>query len=120
MSNFSPSEEMAAKFFRVLNGQLGNMPGQHAQAFPTTPIVDLDVDSMDAVELVLEFEDEFGVAITDQEAETLFGSRYDAGAGKKGVPKGTVADIANFILQKKGLPTISDWSSIEAKLKMAA
>lgn len=49
-------------------------------------IDDLGADSLDTVELVMSFEDEFGVEIPDQDAETIVtvGDAYDLVAKKIG------------------------------------
>jgi acyl carrier protein len=47
---------------------------------------DLNVDSLDAVELIMELEDTFKVKIADDEAQTLK----------------TIGDIVNFLTQKVG------------------
>lgn len=33
---------------------------------------DLDADSLDLVQLIMELEDQFGITISDEEAETIF------------------------------------------------
>ena len=49
-------------------------------------IDDLGADSLDTVELVMAFEEEFGMEIPDEEAEKL----------------GTVGDALNYLQQKMG------------------
>jgi len=55
------------------------------QILPTTNFVnDLNCDSLDTVELVMEFEDEFGIPIPDEEAEKLR----------------TAGDVVDFVLER--------------------
>ena len=53
---------------------------------------DLEADSLDAIELVMEFEDEFGIEIPDEDAEKLI----------------TVLDAINCIEQKLAEKTEED------------
>ncbi|MDD2709954.1 MAG: acyl carrier protein [Verrucomicrobiae bacterium] len=57
------------------------------QVTPTARFIeDLGADSLDTVELVMAFEEEFGAEIPDEEAEKLI----------------TVGDVINYIKEKQG------------------
>ena len=57
------------------------------QVTPTARFIeDLGADSLDIVELVMAFEEEFGAEIPDEEAEKLL----------------TVGDVVNYIKEKQG------------------
>jgi acyl carrier protein len=61
--------EIAAKVVQVVAKQLEVDPGQ---VTPETSFInDLGADSLDTVELIMEFENEFGVNIPDEEAENI-------------------------------------------------
>jgi acyl carrier protein len=61
--------EIAAKVVEVVARQLEVDPDQ---VTPETSFInDLGADSLDTVELIMEFENEFGVNIPDEEAENI-------------------------------------------------
>ncbi len=68
----------------IIVEQLGVNPEQVTPA--ASFIGDLGADSLDTVELVMAFEDEFGVEVPDEDAEKLQ----------------TVSDVVNYIDQKTG------------------
>jgi len=64
------------------------------QILPSTNFVnDLNCDSLDTVELVMEFEDEFGIQIPDEEAEKLC----------------TAGDVVDFMLERL-MPHSQQWA----------
>ena len=65
MSN--PSVEDRVK--RIVCNQMGTTPDKIT--LETSFINDLGADSLDTVELVMEFEDEFEISIPDEDAETI-------------------------------------------------
>ena len=63
------AEEIEAKVKAIVAEQLGV---DEAEITPETSFVnDLNADSLDTVELVMEFEDEFDMSIPDEEAEKI-------------------------------------------------
>lgn len=59
---------MFEQVVKIIGEQLGLDDVSHIQ--PTTSLMnDLEADSLDAVEIVMAIEDEFGVEIPDEEAE---------------------------------------------------
>lgn len=66
----------------IIMEQLGATP---EQVTPTASFIgDLGADSLDTVELVMAFEDEFGVEVPDEDAEKLL----------------TVSDVVKYIEEK--------------------
>ena len=62
-------EDTEAKVIGIVAEQLGV---DKAEITPETSFVnDLNADSLDVVELVMEFEDEFNMSIPDEEAEKI-------------------------------------------------
>ena len=62
-------EDTEAKVIGIVAEQLGV---DKAEITPETSFVnDLNADSLDTVELVMEFEDEFNMSIPDEEAEKI-------------------------------------------------
>ncbi|MCG3137664.1 MAG: Acyl carrier protein [Phycisphaerae bacterium] len=73
-------DEVFQKVAGIVAEQMGV---DKAEIKPTTSFVnDLNADSLDTVELVMEFEDEFNMSIPDEEAEKIQ----------------TVGDAVNFIM----------------------
>ena len=58
-----------AKVTEIVSEQMGVDKGEITRE--TSFINDLNADSLDTVELVMEFEDEFDMSIPDEEAETI-------------------------------------------------
>ena len=62
-------EEIEAKVIEIVSEQMGVDKAEVNRE--TSFINDLNADSLDTVELVMEFEDEFDMSIPDEEAEKI-------------------------------------------------
>ncbi len=69
MSSNINIEEIEAKVVEIVSEQMGVDKGEISRE--TSFINDLNADSLDTVELVMEFEDEFDMSIPDEEAEKI-------------------------------------------------
>ena len=63
------AKEIEAKVIDIISEQMGVDKAEIARE--TSFINDLNADSLDTVELVMEFEDEFDLSIPDEEAEKI-------------------------------------------------
>jgi len=63
------SKEIEQKVIEIISEQMGVDKAEISTG--TSFINDLNADSLDTVELVMEFEDEFGMSIPDEEAEKI-------------------------------------------------
>lgn len=62
-------QAIEAKVIEIVSEQMGVDKGEISRE--TSFINDLNADSLDTVELVMEFEDEFDMSIPDEEAEKI-------------------------------------------------
>lgn len=62
-------QEIEAKVIEIVANQMGADKAQISRA--TSFVDDLNADSLDTVELVMEFEDEFETSIPDDQAEKI-------------------------------------------------
>ncbi len=69
MSSDINLEEVEGKIIEIVSEQMGVDKGEITR--DTSFINDLNADSLDTVELVMEFEDEFDMSIPDEEAEKI-------------------------------------------------
>jgi acyl carrier protein len=63
------TKEIQEKVIDIISEQMG--VDKSEISMETSFINDLNADSLDTVELVMEFEDEFGMSIPDEEAEKI-------------------------------------------------
>lgn len=63
------SKAIEEKVIDIISEQMGVDKSEISRE--TSFINDLNADSLDTVELVMEFEDEFGMSIPDEEAESI-------------------------------------------------
>jgi acyl carrier protein len=63
------SEEIKEKVIKIVSEQMGVDKAEIT--LETSFVNDLNADSLDTVELVMEFEDEFELSIPDEEAEKI-------------------------------------------------
>ena len=76
-------KEILAKVKEMVAGQLGK---SEDEINPESSFIeDLGADSLDLVELIMSMEDEFGLEISDEDAESII----------------TVQDAINFIAERK-------------------
>ena len=61
--------EIQERVIKIVCDQMGTTPDKVARE--TSFINDLGADSLDTVELVMEFEDEFEISIPDEDAEKI-------------------------------------------------
>jgi len=85
------AEDIEAKVRAIVAEQLGVDPAEITRE--TSFVNDLNADSLDTVELVMEFEDEFDMSIPDEEAEKIQTvgqaiEHIEAFAGKASTEKG--------------------------------
>jgi acyl carrier protein len=76
-------QEIIGKVKKMVASQLGKSEGEIS--LEAAFIEDLGADSLDLVELVMAMEDEFGVEISDEDAQRIV----------------TVQDAINYILERK-------------------
>lgn len=69
MSEAIDIKEIEEKVINIISEQMGADKSDIARE--TSFINDLNADSLDTVELVMEFEDEFDLSIPDEEAEKI-------------------------------------------------
>ncbi|MDD4889408.1 MAG: acyl carrier protein [Phycisphaerae bacterium] len=63
------AEELETKVIEIVADQMGVDKGEISR--DTSFVNDLNADSLDTVELVMEFEDEFEISIPDEDAEKI-------------------------------------------------
>ena len=77
-------EEIQNRVFSIVAEQMN--VSKEKVSLETSFVNDLGADSLDTVELVMEFEDQFGISIPDDEAEKIR----------------TVGDAVRFIVENEG------------------
>lgn len=83
-------QEIESKVIEIVAEQMGVDKGEITR--DTSFVNDLNADSLDTVELVMEFEDEFETSIPDEQAEKIQ----------------TVGQAIEFIVQAKAAGSASD------------
>ena len=63
------AEELESKVIEIVSDQMGVDKAEITR--DTSFVNDLNADSLDTVELVMEFEDEFEISIPDEDAEKI-------------------------------------------------
>jgi acyl carrier protein len=63
------ADELETKVIEIVSEQMGRDKGEITRE--TSFVNDLNADSLDTVELVMEFEDEFEISIPDEDAEKI-------------------------------------------------
>ena len=63
------ADEIQAKVIEIVSEQMGKDASEITRE--TSFVNDLNADSLDTVELVMEFEDQFELSIPDEEAEKI-------------------------------------------------
>ena len=81
--------EIQEKVIAIVAEQMGVDKGEISR--DTNFVNDLNADSLDTVELVMEFEDSFEISIPDDKAEQIK----------------TVGEAVDFILEEKGIASAS-------------
>jgi acyl carrier protein len=76
-------QEILSKVTEMVASQLGK--SEDEVTLESSFIEDLGADSLDLVELIMSMEDEFGLEISDEDAESII----------------TVQDAVNFIMERK-------------------
>ncbi len=76
-------QELVGKLKRMVASQLGK--SEEEVSLESAFIEDLGADSLDLVELVMAMEDEFGVEISDEDAQRIV----------------TVQDAINYVLERR-------------------
>jgi acyl carrier protein len=65
----SNAESIEDRIIKIVCNQMGTTPDKVSKE--TSFVNDLGADSLDTVELVMEFEDEFEISIPDEDAEKI-------------------------------------------------
>ena len=65
----SNAESIEERVIKIVCNQMGTTPDKITKE--TSFVNDLGADSLDTVELVMEFEDEFEISIPDEDAEKI-------------------------------------------------
>jgi len=69
MEDTNVADELETKVIEIVSEQMGVDKGEITR--DTSFVNDLNADSLDTVELVMEFEDEFEISIPDEDAEKI-------------------------------------------------
>ena len=69
MEDTKVADELETKVIEIVSEQMGVDKGEVTR--DTSFVNDLNADSLDTVELVMEFEDEFEISIPDEDAEKI-------------------------------------------------
>jgi len=69
MEDTNVADELETKVIEIVSEQMGRDKSEITRE--TSFVNDLNADSLDTVELVMEFEDEFEISIPDEDAEKI-------------------------------------------------